>query len=124
MEARWLAFYLQRDALEVDDDLLAHIAAAVRRDVAQVEGLRFVIVEIIVVGQLLASLLIVHLLAARSLLLALLSELRLGRRLGRLPPAPLVGIAATDDGGLGGEITAEQYPEGGEGRITVTGGEG
>ncbi|WP_170127925.1 cell wall-binding repeat-containing protein [Euzebya rosea] len=33
-------------------------------------------------------------------------------------------VAATDDGGLGGEITAEQYPEGGEGRITVTGGEG
>ena len=33
-------------------------------------------------------------------------------------------VAATDEGGLGGEITAEQYPEGGEGRITVTGGEG
>lgn len=33
-------------------------------------------------------------------------------------------VAATDDGGLGGEITAEQYPVGGEGRITVTGGEG
>lgn len=29
--------------------------------------------------------------------------------------------ASVEDGGLGGAITAEQYPEGGEGRITITG---